>query len=72
MSIIIERIIRIEHSESDTFMRLQQRRLQQLREIEQRKQEGKRIRKTRIIKELQNSGILDKNGDLSKHYFELD
>ena len=68
MPVIIEKIIQIERSESNAFIRIQQRRLQQLKEIEQRKQEGKKIQKGRIVKELQASGILDENGNLSEHY----
>ena len=70
--IVIEKIIQIERSESNAFIRIQQKRIQQLREIEQRKLDGKRIQKGRIIKELQASGILDENGNLSKHYSEQD
>ena len=72
MPVIIEKIIRVERSESNAFIRLQQKRLQQLKEIEQRKQEGKKVQKGRIVKELQASGILDENGNLSRHYFEQD
>lgn len=72
MPVVIEKIIQIERSESNAFIRIQQKRIQQLREIEQRKLDGKRIQKGRIIKELQASGILDENGNLSKHYSEQD
>lgn len=72
MPMVIEKIIRIERSESNAFIRIQQKRLLQLKEIEQRKQEGKKIQKGRIVKELQASGILDENGNLSKYYFEQD
>lgn len=69
MPVIIEKIIQIERSESNAFIRIQQSRLQKLKEIERRKQEGKRIQKGRIIKELQASGILDENGNLSNNYY---
>lgn len=72
MTTIIENIIYVEHRDDITFIKMQQRRLQQLQEIEQRKKEGKKIQKGRIVKSLQASGILDENGDLSKHYFEDD
>ena len=72
MPVVIEKIIEIERSESNAFIRIQQKRIQQLRGIEQRKLDGKRIQKGRIIKELQASGILDENGNLSKHYSEQD
>lgn len=72
MPVVIEKIIQIERSESNAFIRIQQKRIQQLREIEQRKLDGKRIQKGRIIKELQASGILDEDGNLSKHYSEQD
>lgn len=72
MPVVIEKIIQIERSESTAFIRIQQKRLQQLREIEQRKLDGKKIQKGRIIKELQASGILDENGNLSKHYSKQD
>ena len=72
MPVVIEKIIKIERSESNAFIRIQQKRIQQLREIEQRKLDGKRIQRGRIIKELQASGILDENGNLSKHYSEQD
>ena len=72
MPVVIEKIIQIERSESNAFIRIQQKRIQQLREIEQRKLDGKRIQQGRIIKELQASGILDENGNLSKHYSEQD
>ena len=72
MPVLIEKIIRIERGESNAFIRIQQKRIQQLKEIEQRKLAGRRIQKGRIIKELQASGILDENGNLSKYYFEQD
>lgn len=72
MPVIIEKIICVEHSESIAFIRMQQKRLQQLKQIEQRKLEGKKIQKGRIVKELQAAGILDENGNLSRHYIEED
>lgn len=68
MPMIIEEIVRVQRKDSDAFIRIQQKRLIQLREIEQRKQEGKRIQTGRIVKELKSSGILDENGNLSKKY----
>lgn len=72
MPVIIEKIICVEHSESIAFIRMQQKRLQQLKRIEQRKLEGKKIQKGRIVKELQAAGILDEDGNLSRHYIEED
>lgn len=72
MPVIIEKIICVEHSESITFIKMQQKRLQQLKQIEQRKLEGKKVQKGRIVKELQAAGILDEDGNLSSHYVEAD
>lgn len=44
------------------------KRLAQLRAIERRKKEGKRIQTKPIIEELQRAGILDENGDLAIPY----
>lgn len=70
MPMIIDEIVRVQRKESDAFIKMQQKRLTQLREIEQRKQNGKKIQTGRIVKELQASGILDANGNLSKNYSE--
>lgn len=70
MSTIIDEIVRVQRKESDVFIKMQQKRLIQLREIEQRKQDGKKIQTGRIVKELQASGILDADGNLSKIYSE--
>lgn len=70
MPVVIEEIVHAQHMESDAFIRTQQKRLMQLKEIQQRKNNGKRVKKNRIVKELQESGILDKNGNLSKYYSE--
>ena len=64
MPVIIERIIRFERAETDAFIK----RLAQLRAIERRKKEGKRIQTKPIIEELQRAGILDENGDLAIPY----
>lgn len=72
MPVIIEKIICVEHRENIAFIKMQQKRLQQLKQIEQRKLEGKKIQKGRIIKELQAAGILDEDGNLSSHYIETD
>lgn len=69
MSMIIEEIIRIQQSDSCSFIQKQQKRLYQLKAIEHRKKSGKKIQKNRIIKELQASGILDEGGNLSKNYY---
>ncbi len=68
MPVIIEKIIRFERAETDAFIKHQNKRLVQLRAIERRKKEGKRIRKKPIIEELQRAGILDENGDLAVPY----
>lgn len=68
MPIIIEEIVRVQRKDSDEFIKIQQRRLVQLKEIEQRKRDGKKVQTGRIIKELQLSGILDESGNLSKKY----
>lgn len=68
MPVIIEEIVRIQRKDSDEFIKIQQRRLIQLKEIEQRKRDGKKVQTGRIIKELQVSGILDASGNLSKIY----
>ena len=67
---IIEEIVLIQRKDSDTFIKIQRKRLAQLREIEQRKQNGKKIQRGRIVKELQASGILDAHGNLSKKYYD--
>lgn len=68
MPMIIEEIVRVQRQDSDAFIKIQQKRLIQLREIEQRKQNGKKIQTGRIVRNLQSSGILDANGNLSKKY----
>lgn len=68
MPIIIEEIVRVQRQDSDAFIKIQQKRLIQLKEIEQRKQNGQRIQAGRIVRNLQASGILDADGNLSKKY----
>lgn len=59
---------KIERAETDAFIKQQNKRLAQLRAIERRKKEGKRIQTKPIIEELQRAGILDENGDLAIPY----
>ena len=68
MPVVIERIIKIEHSESNAFMEKQIKRLEQLKEIERKKMQGKTVETHQIIKELKIAGILDKKGNLASHY----
>lgn len=68
MAIIIEKIIISQTTQVNSFLKKQDRRIAQLREIQQRKMEGKRIQQNRIISKLQRAGILDENGELSAPY----
>ena len=68
MAVVIERIIMTERSDSDAFIKYQNKRLHQLREIQKRKEEGKRIKRGIIISELKASGVLDESGKLAKPY----
>ena len=68
MAIVVERIVMTEHNDTDAFIKIQKKRLRQLHEIQKRKEEGKNINYKRIISELQNSGILDENGNLAEPY----
>lgn len=68
MPAVIERIISFERAETNAFIKRQQRELEKLRAIEQKKTEGKAIRTKSIIEGLQNAGILDKNGNLARPY----
>lgn len=68
MAVVIEKIIMVERSDTDAFIKLQQKRLRQLQAIQKRKAEGKNIKRGKIILELQASGILDESGNLAKPY----
>lgn len=68
MPIVIERIISIERAETDAFMKRQNKRLERLRAMEQRKRDGKRVNTKPIIEGLQKAGILDKHGNLAAPY----
>ena len=68
MTMVIERIIKTENAESTAFIKKQEKRLEQLRHIERRKQEGKRIPIKQIIAELQEAGILDESENLAFPY----
>ena len=72
MPVIIERIISIERAETDEFIKQQNKRLEQLKAIERRKNEGKKIHKKPIIEELQRAGILDEHGNLAAPYRDED
>lgn len=72
MPVIIERIIEIEHRETNAFIKKQHIRIQELKKIQKDKSMGKKIDKTSIIKELQSAGILDKNGKLASPYCDED
>ena len=68
---VIERIVMTERSDTDAFIKIQKKRLSQLREIQKRQAEGKNIKYKRIISELQASGILDEDGNLSEPYSKI-
>ncbi len=68
MPVIIERIITIERAETDAFIKRQNKRLERLRAMEQRKREGKRVNTKPIVEGLQRAGILDKHGNLAAPY----
>ena len=68
MPVIIERIISIEQAETVSFIKKQQKELERLKAIEQRKNEGKNIHRKPIIEGLQRAGILDENGHLAAPY----
>ena len=72
MAAVMERIITVERSESDAFIKLQMKRISQLQEIEARRNQGKRIQQGRIVIKLQGAGILDAHGNLSSRYSEED
>lgn len=68
MAITIERIITAQSCKRNDFIKKQNKRLAQLRKIEERKNAGCRIQQRRIIAKLQNAGILDENGEVSAPY----
>lgn len=72
MPAIIDRIIKIENSETTTFIKRQEKELARLKAIEFRKKQGKRVHKKSIIKDLQSSGILDSNGNLASPYCDYE
>lgn len=72
MAAVMERIITVERSESDAFIKLQMKRISQLQEIEARRNQGKRIQRGRIVIKLQGAGILDAHGNLASRYSEED
>ena len=64
----IEKIISENRKESDAFIKIQQKRIEQLRSIQKKPPQDREEDRKKIIKELQASGILDKNGKLAKPY----
>ena len=72
MPVVIERIISIEHAETDAFIKKQKEELIRLREIERRQKEGKKVNIKPIVKGLQRAGILDKDGNLAHPYCDED
>ena len=68
MAVVIERIVSAERSDADAFIKLQNKRLRQLQEIQRRKDEGKTIQRGKIVLELRASGIIDESGNLAKPY----
>ena len=70
MALLIERIITTERSESDSFIDIQMKRLKELKRMEQKKMQGVKIQKNKIIINLKGAGILDSNGNLASPYCE--
>ena len=68
MAAVIERIVEAERSDTDSFIKIQKKRLRQLQAIQRRDAEGKNIKRKSIILELQASGILDESGNLAEPY----
>lgn len=68
MSTRIENIIRAQNRSANHFLSLQRKRLKELKTIEDMMRKGIPVNTDEIIKDLQSSGILDKKGNLSKHY----
>lgn len=72
MPLVIERIISIERAEADAFMKIQQKRLTELKEMERKKNAGEVIDVKPIVKGLQEAGILDEKGNLAAPYRSVD
>lgn len=68
MAATIEKIISVETSDMDNFLKQQLKRKKQLFETEKRKNNGCHVRTNRIIAKLQRAGILDENGELAAPY----
>ena len=72
MAAVIERIVTVERSDSDAFIKMQMKRIARLQEIETRRNQGKKIQQGRIVIKLQGAGILDEKGNLASRYSEED
>lgn len=72
MAVIIEQIIQYENRSNNEMLKIQEKRIASLLEIQRRQNEGKRIQEKRIIDRLISSGILDENGDFAFPYDEMD
>ncbi len=72
MAAIIEQIIEVENRGNAALIKIQQKRISQLKKIQKRQQEGKKIQAKRIVDNLKSSGILDKDGNLAFPYVEKD
>lgn len=68
MAATIEKILISQSAQRNDFLKKQNKRLLQLKEIEKRKIEGKQVQQKRIISKLQRAGILDQDGKLSAPY----
>lgn len=64
----IEKIISIERSETDNYIKKQNARLMQLRDMQQKKKNGEAINTKPILEGLQKAGILDEFGKLAYPY----
>lgn len=67
MEKISNSLINIE-KERKNFMTLQRKRLAQLKKMQRAKNRGENVDISSVVAELKSSGILDKNGNLSKIY----
>lgn len=68
MATYFEQIVMLEQSETKEFIKKQEKRLKNLKDIQKRQEEGKKIQKQRVINQLKSSGILDDSGELAKPY----
>ena len=68
MTVTIKKIIRVENSAADDFMRDQRRKRANLLKKEKWKKEGCNVKVDSIISKLQRAGILDENGNLAAPY----